>query len=85
MFVRLTPTFVRSPRESVGGLPGSVVVERSAALAVITCSVVSAHTLPMDLRERERKRKRERESSLATRKMIDRGRDGRMGGTKRSV
>lgn len=51
-FVRLTPTFVWSPRQSVSGLPGPVVVQRSAALAVITCSVVSAHTLPMNLRER---------------------------------
>lgn len=54
--VGLTPTFMRSPRQSVCGLPRSVIVERSAALAVITCSVVSAHTLPMNLRERERER-----------------------------
>lgn len=57
------PTFLRSPRQSVSRLPGSVVIERSAVLAVITCSVVSAHTLPMDLREREIKKinKKERE------------------------
>lgn len=69
MFVRLTPTFVWSPRQSVSRLPGSVVVERSTALAVITCSVVSANTLPMDLAEREEGK--ERECSLATSKMIE--------------
>lgn len=55
-FVRLTPTFVWSPRQSVSGLPGPVVVQWSAALAVITCSVVSAHTLPMNLRETGREK-----------------------------
>lgn len=85
--VRLTPTFMRSPRQSVSRLPRPVVVERSAALAVITCSVVSAHTLPVDLRERvrEREKQRKRESTLATRKVRDGGRDGRMGATKRSA
>lgn len=68
-FVGLTLTFVRSPRQPVSGLPGPVVVERSAALAVITCSVVSAHTLSVDLRERTRAEERtEGESSLVTRK-----------------
>lgn len=49
MFVQLTATFVRRSRQSVGGLPGSVVVKRSAAFAVISCGVVSAHAFPMNL------------------------------------
>lgn len=44
-----------SPCESVSRLPGSVVVEWSAALTVNTCSVVPTHTLPMNLRERKRR------------------------------
>jgi len=59
VFFPLTPTFVRCPRQSVGRLPRSVVVERRATLAVITCGVVSAHTLPMDLRERREREERE--------------------------
>lgn len=42
---------MRSPCQSVSRLPGSVVVEGSTALAVITCSVVSADALAMDLAE----------------------------------
>lgn len=71
MFVGLTLAFVRSPRQPISGLPRTVVVERSAALAVITCSVVSAHTLSVDLRDGERGRRkgqRGRKSSLVTRK-----------------
>ena len=53
-FVGLTLTFMRSPRQPVSRLPRPLVVERSAALAVITCSVVSAHTLSVDLRQGKR-------------------------------
>lgn len=41
-------TFMWRSGESVGRLPGSVVVKRSTALAVISCSVVSANTFPMN-------------------------------------
>lgn len=58
VFVGLTLTFMRSPRQPVSRLPRPVVVERSAALAVITCSVVSAHTLSVDLRQRMREQER---------------------------
>lgn len=71
--VGLTLTFVRSPRQPVSGLPGPVVVERSAALAVITCSVVSAHTLSVDLRERTREEQRtEGEKELISNKEKER-------------
>lgn len=45
----LTLALVWSPHDAVGGLPGLVVVERCAALAVVASCVVSAHTLPVDL------------------------------------
>lgn len=45
----LTLALVRRPYDAVGGLPGLVVVERGAALAVVASCVVSAHALPVDL------------------------------------
>lgn len=45
----LTLALVWSPHDAVGSLPGLVVVERCAALAVVASCVVSAHTLPVDL------------------------------------
>lgn len=52
----LTLTLVRRPGETVGRLPGSVVVERRTALTVVTSCVVSAHTLSMDLWGSQRRR-----------------------------
>lgn len=45
----LTLALVRCPYDAVGSLPGSVIVERSTALAVVASRVVSANTLAMDL------------------------------------
>lgn len=41
-------TLVRRPRDAVGGLPGLIVVERCAALAVVAGRVMSAGTLAVD-------------------------------------
>lgn len=54
----LTLTLVRRPRDAVGGLPGLIVVERCAALAVVAGRVMSAGTLAVDLPD---KRTRQRE------------------------
>lgn len=45
----LTLALVWRPDNAVGSLPRSVVVERCAALAVVTSGVVPAHTLAVDL------------------------------------
>lgn len=45
----LTPTLARRPADAVGRLPRLVVVERRAALAVLTGGVVPAHALAVDL------------------------------------
>lgn len=47
----LTLALMRRPCDAIGRLPRLVVVERSAALAVVAGCVVSAHTLPMDLQK----------------------------------
>lgn len=45
----LTLALVRRPHDAVGRLPGPVVVQRCAALAVVASRVVPAHTLAVDL------------------------------------
>ena len=45
----LTLALMRCPCDAVGSLPGLVIVEWGAALAVLPGRIVSAHTLAMDL------------------------------------
>lgn len=54
---------MRRPRQAVGGLPRSVVVEWQAALAVVARRVVPAHAPAVDLRAREREGERDGEKT----------------------